>query len=506
MKETDVHRSDPTAMKQGRLTSDLIARQIEDQIRNGVWSPGDRLPSIRTLAGRFGVSVVTMAKVVRQLSDNGVLRSEPRKGVYVADALQPAVSRPDIGIEIQRSFLRRYTRPRSLSIALKPSAEIDTINLASGTMAPDAILGSAIQAAIREIASRYTERSFSTISTSGERQLREWVACHLARFGIESSPEEIVITSGSQQGRKLVADTMIEAGDTILVEQPTYPVALSTFEAAGARCVGVPVDPRDGVRLDVLEHLVDHYRPKFFYTVPTGQIPTGLTMSMAQRQRLIELAARKGFLIIESDPGNEMYYEGQAPSAIKSLDPGGLVIYLKSFSRVVAAGLRVGAAVVNGPLKDAIIDRKVTDDMVTSTLSQEVFLAYVSRPDFQGNLDAGRDHYLIRRNATMRALEATMPEGVTWTVPTSGLHTWLTLPLGLSSRLVAERAIDQGVVVAHSEIFMPNDNPDNGLRITFSDSDPDRIMIGVRRLAGVITSSLESLSDGDSRDYLVKVL
>ncbi len=489
-----------------RTTVAAVADQLEDEIRTGAWSPGDRIPSIRILAERYRVSNVTMSRAVRQLSDRGVLRSESRRGTYVAERPHATITSDGIGFEVQRSFLRRYPHPRSLSVSVKSPSVMDTINLASGTMASNAVPPSAIKLAIREVATQHAERSFATIPSNGEPELRAWVSRHLEQFGFRALPDNVVITSGSQQGRKLVTEALIEPGDVVLIEQPAYPFALSTFEAAGARCIGVPVDSERGIRLDILEHLVDHHRPKALYTVSTGQIPTGLTMTLEQRRHLVDLATRRGFLILESDAGNELYYDGYAPNAIKALDPGGLVVYLKSFSRVVAAGLRVGAVVVEGPLRDAIIDRKVTNDLVTSTISQEVFLAYVSRRDFQHNIDATREHYLVRRDAALQALAATMPDGVTWTIPTAGLHTWLTLPDHVSSREIAERALDHGVVVAHSEIFMPGHNPDNGIRVTFSDTDPLRIAMGIERLSGAIASSLGSPGRHDAHEYMVKVL
>lgn len=501
----DANRVEDSASR-GMTTSTVesVIQQLALRIEERVWREGERLPSVRALAQAFEVSPVTMAKAVKQLCALGILRSEPRKGVYVAIRTSPLPS--DVGYEVQRTFIRQFVNNRMRTISIMPLDTTETINLASGTMAPDAVPNTAIQTAIRDTASVYEEKAISSIPIEGDERLREWVCSHLTRFGVQARSDEVIITNGSQQGRKVLADTLIDPGDTILIEQPTYHGALSVFEAAGARCIGVPIDLTSGPRLDVLEMLAEHYRPKFFYTIPTGQIPTGLTISAESRRRIIELAIRKRFLIVESDPGNEIFYDGNPPSAIKSQDPGGVVVYLKSFSRIVAAGLRIGAVIVSDPLREAMINRKVVDDAFTSTLTQHVFNTYVTQPDFEQNILAARAHYKIRRDATMNALQKFMPDGVTWTIPTSGMHTWLTLPHGLSSRLIAEHALNKGVAVAHSEIFMPNNYPDQGIRITFSDNDPERIELGIQRLANTISSWLDSKDTRMLNEYVLKVL
>lgn len=488
-----------------RSTRHVVADHLMKAVEEGVWAPGDRLPSVRALASTYRVSVLTMTRSIQQLVARGVLRSEPRKGVYVCDAVPTVLVAGSVGTELQRSFIRRQPRARSLSVAVKTDSFGNTINLASGTMAPDAVPSRAISSAIRRTASSYVERSFSTTPLNGELELRNWITDHLMQFGIRSSPDNVVIVNGSQQGRKLLTESLINPGDTVLIEQPTYPFALSTFEAAGAKCIGVPVEHEVGLRIDMLEQLARRHHPKLFYTVSTGQIPTGLTLTMGQRRQVVDIASDMGFLIVEADAGNELSYDGPAPHAIKSLDPGGLVVYLKSFSRIVAAGLRVGCVIVEGPLRDAVIERKRTDDLFTSPLSQEVFRSYVTSRRFHSDLAKARDHYLTRRNAALAALAAEMPEGVSWTRPTAGLHIWLTLPAGISSRIVAHRAIGRGVVVAHGEIFMPNDNPDNGLRITFSDTSPDEIAEGVRRLARVISEAIDDSAQFPT-EYVVEVL
>jgi DNA-binding transcriptional MocR family regulator len=285
-----------------------------------------------------------------------------------------------------------------------------------------------------------------------------------------------------------VAHALLAPNDTVLVERPMYPFALSVLESVGVRCIDVPVD-EDGNWVDAAEDLMERFRPKLVLAVPTGQVPTGLTLPMPRRRALLDAARKHGVMIVEDDHGSEISYDRPSPPPIKSLDTHGHVIYIKSFGKLTLPGLRIGCIVAEGLVLEALSHEKLLSDRYTSPILQAAFLAYVTRSSFNRDLKQYQRVYQERRDAMLEALEEEMPPGVHWTVPQSGFYLWFTVPRGISAQDIAARAAANGVLVARASPFFAQGDPDTGFRLTFTSNQPDRLRLGIKRLAEAVIAA-----------------
>jgi DNA-binding transcriptional MocR family regulator len=482
-----------------------IAGDLQARVESGEWKPGARIPSIRDLATELGVSPFTVASAVRQLKSGGKLETIHGKGTYVA-RVEPSLSPPVVAdLSWQNALLRQPISTRANAVVQpfihQAALPADTVMLAGGGEAIDVLATKSLVSAWRGLLNHLSSDLLEGWSPVGEVRTREWMAGYLAKAGINAKPEQMIVTSGGQQALSLVAQALLGPDDTVLVERPMYPFALSIFDLLGVRCIDVPVDEQ-GRWVLVAEDLIERFRPKLVLTVPTGQVPTGATMPLEQRRVLLQAARRHGIMILEDDHGSEISYDRPPPPAIKSLDTHGHVIYAKSFSKITLRALRIGCLVADGLVLDALRNAKLISDRYTSTILQEAFLAYVTRPSFSRDLTRYRKTFRERRDAMLAALQQEMPDGVTWTTPASGAYLWLTVPPGVSAREVALRGRANGVVVANSSPFFAQGDPDTGFRLTFTDNEVDRLTLGVQRLAAAVKDAMRDREQGGSLQSL----
>ncbi|MGN6030186.1 MAG: PLP-dependent aminotransferase family protein [Thermomicrobiales bacterium] len=480
------------------LAEDLIAR-----IERGEWADGQRLPSVRELASEFSMSTFTVSRAIRQLTSAGRVQTIQGKGTFVvpertARALTPfgdegQNGRLPVDLSWQNALLRKPASTRASQIVqpLIRSSQLssDMIVLASGGETSDVLPAHSLQAAWKGLLGDVKSDMIGGWAAEGELQTREWIVQYLTGMGIATTPDNVIVTSGGQQALSLVAQTLLEPDDTVLVERPMYLFALSILDSLGVRCIDVAVD-EDGTWVDAAEDLIERFHPKLVLTVPTGQVPTGITMPTNRRMQLLAAARKHGIIVLEDDHASEMNYEGAAPPAIKSFDTHGHVIYAKSFSKITLPALRIGAIVAEGLILDALKHAKLISDRYTSTIIQSAFLAYVNRTSFPRDLQRYRTIYGERRDAMLDALQREMPDGVTWTHPAAGFHLWLTMPPGISAQEVAVRAAANGVLVARGGAFFAQGDPDTGVRLTFTSNDPERIRLGIQRLARAVEDAM----------------
>ena len=316
----------------------------------------------------------------------------------------------------------------------------------------------------------------------GYAPLRETITHMLASQGIQARPESVLITSGSQQALALVCQVLLRPGDTVLVEKPTYNFALELFRSLGLKIEGIPTDA-DGMRVDELEPLLQRHHPRLIYTIPNFQNPSGACLSGARRRQLLALADRYNVPILEDDFAGDLRYDGRAQPAVKALDPGGRVVYVGTFSKMLMPGLRVGFLVADGPVFDRLVSFKRVTDLTTSTLIQRTLDEYVTVGRYQTHLRRSCRSYRKRRDAMLAAIERYLPSDVHVDPPLGGLFIWLRLPEGIPSLELLPRAIERGVEFAPGTRFFPD--PSEGeryLRLNFATQTPEDIEEGIRRL------------------------
>ena len=320
----------------------------------------------------------------------------------------------------------------------------------------------------------------------GHIPLRVTIAHILASQGLQTRPENVLITAGSQQALSLVAQLLLEPDDVILVESPTYSGALILFRALGFRIVSVPID-RQGMQVEVLEKLLQQHHPKLIYTIPNFHNPTGTCLSSARRHQLIVLADRYNVPILEDDFVGDLRYEGRTQPALKALDPGGRVIYVSTFSKMLMPGLRVGFLVAEGPVYDGLVRFKHASDLATSSLVQRALQAYVTVGRYQAHLRRSCQNFHKRRDAMLAALGRHLPAGIHYDTPQGGLFVWMQLPDGLSADDLLPLACEKGVNFAPGSGFFPE--PARGadwMRLNFAAQPPEEIDEGINRLGKAI--------------------
>ncbi|MBC8075224.1 MAG: PLP-dependent aminotransferase family protein [Chloroflexales bacterium] len=365
------------------------------------------------------------------------------------------------------------------------------ISFAGGLPAPECFPTEELAAAAERVLVEQPIAALQYGPTEGYRPLRQFVTQHMAALGVAAPFEQVLITSGSQQALDLLGKLLIDPGAPVAVENPTYLGALQAWQAYQPRYLAVPIDD-EGLDVAALERmLADGARPRFLYVVSCFQNPTGVTLSDARRRALLEVAARYGLPIIEDDPYGELYYDGARPPLLAALDVelhGSLqhVVYLSTFSKTLAPGLRVGWVVAPEALVTKLTQAKQGVDLHSGSLAQAT--AYYACRD--GLLDRHvptiRRTYHARRDAMLAALDTHMPPGVSWTRPAGGLFIWLTLPPQLDAAVLLRASLEQQVAFVPGVSFHPNGGGNNTLRLNFSHSAPARIAEGVARLGRAV--------------------
>jgi len=381
---------------------------------------------------------------------------------------------------------------------LKYTEQPDVISFAGGLPAPDVFpvdeFADACQRVLRDLGAQALQYG----TTEGYIPLREMIARHSARYGIDITPDNILVTSGSQQALDLLGKIFINPGDRILVEAPTYLGALQAWNAYGAEYVSVPMD-EDGMMADALEEAL-RTGPKFIYVLPNFQNPTGVTLSLERRHKLIELADRYGVPIIEDDPYGQLRYEGDHLPSVVVLDGQyrdncqnvyhGNVIYLSTFSKILAPGVRLAWVIAPPEVIRKLVLAKQGADLHTSTFNQMV--AYeVSHGGFlDRHIHLIRRIYKERRDVMLAAMDAYFPPGVDWTQPKGGLFLWGILPETINTNELIKVAVERKVAFVPGARFYPNGGGKNTMRLNFSNASSENILEGIARLSRVIQEAI----------------
>jgi len=338
--------------------------------------------------------------------------------------------------------------------------------------------------------------------SEGYRPLRALLADRLSGFGMSCEPDDILITNGSQQALDLIGKVFLEPGDSVLVEKPTYLGALQAFNQYEPTYVTVPMDD-DGMLVDDVEQLLFHQRTaqsiKFIYTVPNFQNPTGRTMSLKRRRRLVALASRFGVPIVEDDPYGELRYDGQALPTLKALDTGGSVIYLGTFSKILAPGFRLGWILACPEIMETLLHGKQPSDLHTG-MAQQMATYQVAKDGFvDRHVEHVKNFYRERRDVMLRAIEEHFPAEVHYTRPAGGLFVWVELPRYIDTRELLIDAIQAKVAFVPGQGFHPDLSGTNTMRLNFSNVPPDQLREGIRRLGYAIQRRVKEETVAGSR-------
>lgn len=365
---------------------------------------------------------------------------------------------------------------------LAVTARPEVINFAGGLPAPELFDSDGIAAAFRAVLAETPASALQYSTTEGEPVLRAALAARTTARGLPTTPDDLLVTTGSQQAFSLLAAALLEPGDTVLVENPGYLAALQSFALAGARVVAVPGDAH-GMDPQALGDLVARERPKLLYTVPTFQNPTGRTLPAARRAAVAEIAARCGLWIVEDDPYGELRYEGERVPWIAA-HPGAedRTALLGSFSKVMAPGLRLGWLRAPAALRRACAVAKQAADLHTPTVNQLAAARYLADHDLDAHVRRVAGVYGARRDAMLAGLPTVLPDGSAWTRPEGGMFLWVGLPEPWDTTALLPEALRHDVAYVPGVPFHAAD-PDRGtMRLCFVTQTPDEIAEGLGRL------------------------
>jgi 2-aminoadipate transaminase len=401
-------------------------------------------------------------------------------------------------------YAQRTQRMTSSAIRelLKLTSQPDVISFAGGLPAPELFPIEEFRVAVDRVLTTQGPKALQYSTTEGYAPLREMIVRHMARYGIVVDTENVLITTGSQQALDLVGKVLINPGDKILTEEPTYLGAIQAFTMYGAEFVPVPIDA-DGLLTARLEDAL-RAGPKFMYILPNFQNPAGTTLPLSRRLGLVSLANRYGAPIIEDDPYGQLRYEGDHIKPLVVLDAeahhcekngrySGNVIYLSTFSKTLAPGLRLGWVVAPKDVIARLVQAKQGTDLHSSTFDQMV--AYeVARGGFiDQHVRRIRDVYRRRRDVMLAALERAFPDpaaGVSWTRPLGGLFLWVRTPAGIDTASLLEEAVREKVAFVPGTAFYPLGGGRNTMRLNFSNATEPMIEEGIARLARALEKRL----------------
>lgn len=395
----------------------------------------------------------------------------------------------------ERFALRMKSARRSeVRELLKLTEQPGVISFAGGLPAPELFPVARVEEATAKVLREQGQQALQYSTTEGYRPLREMIARHTCRYGVQVGPDNILITASSQQALDLIGKIFINPGDHVLVEKPTYLGALQAWNLYQAQYLGIPIDD-DGMMTDELENAL-RAGAKFLYALPNFQNPAGVTIPLERRRRIVELADHYGVPILEDDPYGQLRYEGEHVPSIVAVDAEyqsgngrtytGNVIYLSTLSKTLAPGLRLGWIVAPEEVIDRLVLAKQGTDLHTSTFAQMIAHEVARGGFLDEHVRKLRSAYRERRDAMLAAMDEMFPTSVTWTRPRGGLFLWVRFPEHVDAADLLKEAIKEKVAFVIGSAFYPDGSGRNTARFNFSNSNPEMIREGIARLAAVL--------------------
>jgi DNA-binding transcriptional MocR family regulator len=469
-----------------------IVRQMRDMILAGTLPPGFHLPPERRLAEALGVTRTTVINAYEELKAEGFATAHVGRGTVVLSPRHPSTPADTTHMMAWNRLFREETaRPPDplLRDLLDLTTKEGIISFAVGVPSRELIPLNLFRSSVHQILDEAGAEALHHTPTEGHPPLRESLSRWLSARGIRCSQEEMLVLSGSQQGLHLAARLLVHPGDTVIVEEPSYFGGLEAFRRAGARMIGIPVDDQ-GMRVDLLEAILERHRPKLIYTLPTFQNPSGMEMSLERRNRLLALASARGVPVLEEDPYSELRYDGAPIPSLKALDTSGVVLYLATSSKILFPGLRIGWLAAPKPVIRQCTLLKQSEDLHTNTLGQFVLDRLLREGLLEQHLEKLRNVYRKNRDLMEAALRRHAPQGMTWNSPRGGFYFWCLLPDGVNRTQLLASAAAKRVAFLPGNVCFVEESGRFFVRLNFSAPSPSEIPEGIERLAEAIGEAI----------------
>ncbi|WP_136605260.1 PLP-dependent aminotransferase family protein [Paenibacillus dokdonensis] len=465
-------------MKNSAADKQLLYLQVYEhilsRIQRGEWQTHDKLPSIRMLASELKIHRLTVFRAYQLLKVNGKAYVKEKSGYYVNSPTT----------ESERELL--ISHPRTENRYKNDISEIQRIpaiyQFSQALIDPNLLPNLFLSDYVKKVFDIYPKIMGTYSTVQGDVELREVLIGYMTqRLKVQLSADELLITSGAQQAIDLLARLFIRPLDTILVERPTYSAALDIFRAQGARFLSVDITP-EGYDLNQVERIMKDHHPRFFYMNPTFHNPTGYTVPASQRKQLVELAERYQCLLIEDDAFHDMYFDEMPTQSLFTYDTDGWVVYLSSFSKYVAPGLRICTIVGRNLVIEPLITLKSLVDNGSPLVNQKLFLHYFGSERMQQHLHKLRTALQIRRDIMEQEL---LDTGWKWTTPNGGLNLWVELPQSISVDTLWEMCIQEQISFVPGRVFDPSGDMNSSIRLCYSFVNEELIREGIRRLVKI---------------------
>jgi DNA-binding transcriptional MocR family regulator len=449
---------------------------LSNRMERGEWSADQKLPSIRLLAEELKVHRLTVFKAYKQLKDDGKVYVKDKSGYYVSPDRAHGAGAEDAG---ENAVVPSYLLTNPLSDIQRVPAKYQ---FSQALIDPNLLPNLYLSDYVKKVFDLYPKVMGTYSSVQGDEELRETLSRHFRQHHrLQLGPEELLITSGAQQAINLIATILLGPMDTVLVERPTYSAAMDIFRREGARLVPVTITP-EGYDLDEVEALMAKHKPRMFYMNPTHHNPTGYTVPARQRKLLVELAERYRCLLVEDDPFRDMYFAEEPPPPFFSYDTEGWVIYISSFSKYVAPGLRICAVACRFPFMEQLITAKSLSDNGTPLINQKIFLHYYTSPRLQQHLGKLRIALQVHKEIMEEELAAA---GWEWTAPQGGLNLWVKLPDEIPVEALFRSCTEQSIAFVPGEIFDPLGELKSWIRLSYSFANEGQLREGMQRLTAL---------------------
>jgi DNA-binding transcriptional MocR family regulator len=487
--------------------------QLRDQLRalvhSGELRSGDRIPASRELAVQLGVHRTTVANAYAELESEGLIQGHVGRGTFICGGTPARQFTPlprqngNGGVRWETLFADE--RGEEALSRISPDIPADSIAFVTARPSDDFFPVEELRRCANAVVASAGREILQLGVTDGYAPLKKVILEMLREEGIAARNEQLLITNGCQQSLDLLCKAFLRPGDTVLLENPSYPGAIAIFGSARVRCVGIPVEANAeklgyaGLDVNVLESVLMQNRVKLLLVTPDFHNPTGTTLPIAERRRLLELAARYQVPIIEDRIYARLRVRGTPVPSLKALDRHGLVIQIDSFSKVAFPGLRVGWCVGPENVMERLRLVKQATDLHTDQLSQATLAEFVRRGHLDRHMARMKKVYGARLEALEKALEQHMPEGTSWTRVDGGMAVWVTLPPGFDAGELLIHVRERGVLFIPGRYFFIQNPQLNTLRLGFAGLDEKQIARGIQTLGALIESELQKKRRGARR-------
>lgn len=460
-----------------------LVEGIRKLIVKGHFKNGDALPTTRALADSLDIHRNTVITAYKALESEGYVYSHVGRGTFAIVPERPS--------EDTIAFYNMFDWTQHLSEKLRQrishklltvyesESDGDIISFVWSQKGHQDFPIQKFQRSMNSVIRKKSDSIFDYTRSYGDDKLRSILANHLRLKGVQTTKKNILIVNGAQQAIDLVGRLLLEPGDTVIVENPTYTGALCAFQFLQAKIIGIPVD-QWGMKVHLLQDIVVRYQPKFIFTIPTFQNPTGATMRNDRRKQIVSMAEKYKIPIIEDDYGSDLQYSGPKYPLLKALDSSGQVIYISTFSKSLMPGLRIGFIVASDEVIEPLTELKRYSDLCTNPFIQAVITEFHDRGDMATHMRFLKRTYQKRLHTLIKAIQAYFPPETTFIRPDGGVYLWVKLPKGIDLPKVWEKSLRRGVAFSIGSLFYLNETDNNEMRLRFASVAEERIWEGIR--------------------------